>query len=299
MSASGGAGLSGAAGLPALRIMATPDDVADAAAAEIARALEAAIEARGVAYWATTGGSAAPPIYRRLAAPPLRDTVSWADVQVWWGDDRYVPSDHPESNVLPLEQVLLASGGDETGSSASSADVAASGTGVRMPVANLHPIPMAAAIAHGGGAAWAAAMYETELRAFGPDPGPDGVPAFDLIVVGVGPDGHLLSVFPGSAAWDATGLCLAIPAPEHVAPHLDRVTLHPRLLAAARAVLVVTTGAAKAANLVLAWAPDADVREIPVAAARIPSATWILDEAAAAGLPREPSPDPSPDPTGA
>jgi 6-phosphogluconolactonase len=272
-----------------LRVLATLDDVAAAAAGEIARVLAAAVEARGIAHWATTGGSSAPPIYRRLATSPLRDAVPWGQVQVWWGDDRFVPADHPESNVLPLEQVLLASGGDETGSSASSADVGEAGAGVRIPGANLHPIPMSAAIGRGGGAAWAAAAYETELRAFGPAPGTGGVPAFDLMVVGVGADGHLLSVFPGSTAWDATGLCLAIPAPTHIEPHLDRVTLHPRLLAAARTVIVVATGAAKAANLGRGWAAGTDVRAVPVAAARLPTATWILDEAAAAGLPRDAS----------
>ena len=273
-------------GLPVLRVLPTPDDVAAAAAGEIARVLEAAVEARGIAHWATTGGSSAPPIYRLLAAAPLRDAVPWAAVHTWWGDDRYVPADHPESNVMPLEQVLLASGGDEAVSGSTGADVGEAGAGVRIPSANLHPIPMSAAIGRGGGAAWAAAAYETELRAFGPEPGADGLPAFDLIVVGVGPDGHLLSVFPGSTAWDATALCLAIPAPTHVGPHLDRVTLNPRLLPAARAVLVVASGAAKAANLARGWA-GANVRDVPVAAARIPQATWILDEAAAADLPRD------------
>ena len=75
-----------------------------------------------------------------------------------------------------------------------------------------------------------------------------------------------------------------MPAPTHVGPHVERVTLHPRLIAAARCVLVVTTGAAKADNLRLAWAGD-DVRELPLRAARLATATWILDEAAAAGLP--------------
>ena len=213
--------------------------------------------------------------------------MPWAQVQVWWGDDRYVPSDHPESNVLPFEQVLLASGGDETGSGPSSADVGEAGVGVRIPASNLHPIPMSGAIARGAGAAWAAAAYDTELRAFGPQAGTGGVPTFDLVVVGVGPDGHLLSVFPGSTAWDATGLCVAIPAPTHIEPHLDRVTLHPRLLATARAVLLVTSGAAKASSLGRAWAAGTDVREVPAAAARLATATWILDEAAAADLPRD------------
>ncbi len=75
-----------------------------------------------------------------------------------------------------------------------------------------------------------------------------------------------------------------VPAPMHVEPHVERVTMHPRLLAAAREVLVVTTGASKAANLGRAWTGD-DVRALPVRAARLPTAVWLLDAAAAADLP--------------
>ncbi len=272
--------------LPDLRILPSPEAVADAAATEIARVLAAAIAERGVAHWSTTGGSAAPPIYRRLRVPPLRETVAWDRVQVWWGDDRFVPSDHPQSNVLPLDQVLLESGGNETTSGATSADVGDSGAGVRLPTGNLHPVPVAAAIAHAGGAPWAAAAYAAELRDAGPRAGQDGVPVFDLIVLGVGPDGHILSVFPGSAVWDDPAMCVAVPAPTHVEPHLERVTMHPRLLAAARKVLVVSTGQSKAAALGRAWTGD-DVRELPVRAARIETAIWLLDDAAASDLPRD------------
>ena len=101
--------------------------------------------------------------------------------------------------------------------------------------------------------------------------------------LGVGPDGHVLSVFPGSAVWDAGTNVAPVPAPTHVEPHVERVTIHPRLLAAAGEVLVVTTGAGKAANLGLAWTGD-DARELPLRAARLPNAVWILDEAAAAEL---------------
>lgn len=271
--------------LPELRVLATPEAVADAAAGEIARLLAAAIAERGVAHWATTGGSAAPGIYRALRVSPLRDTVAWERVHVWWGDDRFVPADHPLSNVLPLNQILLDSGGDETGSGATSSDVRAAGAGVRMPNANLHPVPAAAAIAHGGGPAGAAGQYAEALRTDGPAPDASGVPVLDVVVLGVGPDGHIMSVFPGSAVWDDPGLCAGVPAPTHVEPHVPRVTMHPRVLAAARRLLVVSTGASKADVLARAWTGE-DARELPLRAARTGNATWLLDEAAAAGLPR-------------
>lgn len=252
---------------PGLVILPSPGAVSAAAAAEIARSLAAAIDARGIAHWATTGGSAAPPLYRALREPILRESVAWRHVRVWWGDDRFVPPDHPLSNVLPLTETFLAAGGP------------------RIPSAHVHPVPVAAALARGGGPEWAAAAYEAELRASGPPGDAAGTPVFDLVVLGVGPDGHVLSVFPHATAWDEPALCVAVPAPDHVEPHVPRVTLHPRVLAAARRVLVVSTGASKAEVLARAWGGD-DVRELPVRATFLPTATWLLDEAAAAGLPR-------------
>jgi 6-phosphogluconolactonase len=271
--------------LPILSVHASPADVAAAAANEIAAILADAVRRRGTAHWSTTGGSMAPPIYRHLAADPLRAAVDWERVHVWWGDDRFVPFDHPESNVLPLEQILLATGADEAASGTVSADVGGHGDGVRIPAGNIHAIPSPAAIEAGTGPDGAAAAYAATIAATVPA-GPDGVPAFDLIVIGVGPDGHVLSVFPDSAVWDVEALCAGVPAPEHVEPHVDRVTMHPRVLAAARRILVVSTGSSKAANLGRAWTGD-DARELPVRAARLPTATWLLDEAAAAALPRD------------
>ena len=264
--------------LPLVRVLATADDVAEAAATEIATSLAAAIAERGVAHWSTTGGSAAPGIYRHLRVPPLRDLVDWSRVHVWWGDDRFVPADDPLSNVLPLEELLLAAdGGDGDGGDLG---------GVRIPLEHLHPVPVAEAIAAGEGPAGAAAAYETSLLLEGPARNEDGTPVFDVVVLGVGPDGHVLSVFPGPAAWDEAALVVAVPAPAHVEPHVARVTVHPDIVAAARTVLVVSTGASKAPVLARAWRGD-DVRELPVRMTMATSATWFLDESAAAYLPRE------------
>jgi 6-phosphogluconolactonase len=268
---------------PRVQVLPTADDVAEAAAQEIARVLADAIQHRGVAHWATTGGSVAPPVYRLLRASPLREAVDWERVHVWWGDDRFVPFDHPNSNVQPLEQILLETGGDEGVSGTGNADIAWRGLGVRIPADNLHRVPSPAAIARGTGAGGAAEAYARDLAALAPA-GPDGLPALDLIVLGVGPDGHILSVFPAGAVWDAPDLVVAVPAPTHVEPHVERVTMHPRVLRAAGEVLVVTTGASKAGSLGRAWAGD-DVRELPVRAARLPNAVWLLDAEAAAELP--------------
>jgi 6-phosphogluconolactonase len=268
---------------PTLRVLPTPDHLAAVAAVEIAERLVHAATERGVAHWATTGGSSAPPIYRRLAAPPLQGAVPWEQVHTWWGDDRFVPTDHPESNVLPLLQILLVTGGDEATSGSEMADAGTHGLGVYVPADHLHPVPVAASL--GRGTTWAAARYAQELREVGPPPDERGTPVFDLVVLGVGPDGHVLSVFPGSSVWDSPDQVVAVPAPTHIGPHLERVTMHPRVIGAARSVLLIASGAGKAGVLADAWG-GGDARKLPVRAALVPTATWLLDEAAAAQLPR-------------
>jgi 6-phosphogluconolactonase len=131
----------------------------------------------------------------------------------------------------------------------------------------------------------AAERYVETIRGAGV-PTDGGWPVFDLVLLGIGPDGHLLSVFPNSEAFDSDDIALAIPAPTHVEPHVPRVTLNPEVLTVARRIIVVSTGAAKADVLGAILGGDVDVRRLPGQMARRPSATWILDEAAAARLPR-------------
>jgi len=270
--------------LPKLRIV-DAAAVSTTAAGVIADTLAAAIAERGAAHWATTGGSAAPGFYRALVAEPLRSRVRWDAVHTWWGDDRFVPFDHPLSNVLPFEEILMGPTGIDAGQTSYLAETAPQReVGIAIPPANLHRWPIGAAIAGAEGPGWAAARYADELRAVAPSD-PTGTPVLDLVVLGVGPDGHVLSVFPGSAVWDEPSSCAGVPAPTHVEPHVERVTMHPRVIAAARTVLVVTSGSAKAPVLARAWTGD-DLRELPVRAARLPTATWVVDEAAAAALPR-------------
>jgi 6-phosphogluconolactonase len=268
-------------------VRADPEACALEAAELIARTLVEAVADRGVAHWATTGGSTPAAIYRHLALPPLRDSVPWDGVQLWWGDDRFVPADHPLSNVHVATSDLLEIGArsGESGTGGSGVDVDAQRSpGAPIPSANVHPIPMGSAIAAAEGPEWAAARYAADLVAAGPD-FDDGVPVFDLVLVGVGPDGHVLSVFPDSATFDSSDPVLAVPAPTHVEPRIARVTLNPRALSAARAVIVVAHGAAKAAVLASVLGDERAERTWPAQLARRDGATWILDEAAAAALP--------------
>ena len=258
-------------------VVADPEAGAIAAADLVAATLSGAIEARRRADWATTGGSSPVGIYRRLVAPPLIDTVPWPNVHVWWGDDRYVPRDHPLSNVKPFDDIMLGISDAEEGTA---------GVGQKgLPIAidAVHPFPTGEAIGRARGAAWCAESLAADLRA-ADLPTVDGWPAFDLLLLGIGRDGHLLSVFPGSSALDSTELALAIPAPTHIEPHVERVTLNPAIIGAARRVVVVAYGADKAAVIADAFGGEADARSVPARLAVRAGATWILDEAAAAGL---------------
>ena len=161
-------------GEPEIRIFDDPEATAKAAAEAIATALHEAIDRRGRADWAVTGGSTPIGIYRQLAADPLRHGVPWEDVHVWWGDDRYVPRDHPLSNVLPLDQVLL-SAAARAGLSGTGADSALVeieyDPGVPIPAGNIHAPRMADAIGRAAGPGWAAERYVEELQRSGPPAG--------------------------------------------------------------------------------------------------------------------------------
>jgi len=275
-------------GEPRIEVRATPEEVAAAAAELIASSLAAAVERRGRADWATTGGSTPVGIYRVLASSPLRARVPWERVHVWWGDDRFVPRDHPYSNVLPLDDVLLAASAHAgmSGTGDEGLDVnAGREPGVRIPPGNIHAMRMGEAIAAGRDTAWVAGQYEQELTAALLAPAPNGVPALDLVLVGMGPDGHVLSDFPGSTAFDGGDWVVPIPAPAHLDPKVARVSLSPAFLEAARSVLVVAFGEGKAEILSTVLGSDRDPSRWPVQHARRSNATWLLDAAAAARLP--------------
>ena len=260
-------------GEPEILVEATPAAAAALAAGRLVAAVTAAVAARGRADIATTGGSTCPELYRALLARPLRDSIPWESLHFWFGDDRFVPRADPDSNLSAVDAVLLAG------------DAAAGLDPAPLPLANLHPIPVDATLAAGGGPAAAAAAYEAALRAALPADAA-GRPVFDAIIIGIGPDGHVLSVFPGSAGFDSSAWVVPVPAPSHVRPHVARVSLTPGALDATPTLLPVAFGAAKAAIIAAVLAGPRDERRLPAQRARRAGATWVLDAAAAASLPR-------------
>ena len=253
-----------AAGEPSVLVTRDPSDLAEASAARLAEWLVEAVERRGRADVALTGGSTPRAMYRRLVEPRLRDRVAWDRVHLWWGDDRFVPRADPHSNVFLADAGLLVP------------------DGIPIPAENVHPFPTDRAIGDGLPAGWCAATYAAEVvRSV---PLVEGWPAFDVVLVGIGPDGHLLSVFPGSPALASDRVGLGIAAPEHVGPHVERVTLNPAILGVARRVLATAAGAGKAAVVARILEGARDPAALPGVLARRSTATWLLDAPAASRL---------------
>ncbi len=252
------------AGDPKVFVTRDAGALAGAAAVRLAERLVEAVAWRGRADVALTGGSTPEAMYGRLLDPQLRQRIDWSRVHLWWGDDRYVPRGDPLSNVSIADATLLADGR------------------IPIPPDQVHPFPTDRALTEGLGPDWCAASYADEVVASVPLL--DGWPSFDVVLVGIGGDGHLLSVFPGSPALTSDRVGLGIPAPTHIEPQVARVSLNPAIVGAARRVLAMASGANKAAVVARVLEGPRDPRTLPAVLARRSSATWILDGMAAAGL---------------
>jgi 6-phosphogluconolactonase len=226
--------------------------LADVAASRFATAAQSAIAARGRFRTALAGGQTPRAMYHRLAAAWDR-RVAWEHVDVYFGDERCVPPESPESNYRMAAEALL--------------DPA------RVPPERVHrirgelPPPEAAA------------AYDRELRdALGDVAGKD-TPTFDVALLGVGPDGHTASLFPGSPALGVSERwAVAVPPPTAVEPRVPRVTLTLPAFFRAREVWVLCGGAGKrrVATAILDGEPEAG--DWPAALVRGAERTvWLVD----------------------
>jgi 6-phosphogluconolactonase len=242
------------------------DTIAARALDLVVDGLLAGCRQRGAAHLALTGGSSAAALFERLRVTARARQVDWSTVHVWQGDERFVPLAHPESNWAAVLRDWL----DHP-------------EAPHVPVTRRHPMPVDEAIAQGRDAARAAARYAEEMARLLPRRG--GLPAFDVWLLGVGGDGHILSAFPGGeAVGGGSGWAFGVPAPSHIAPHEPRVTLSPRLLPAAGGIVVMVPGAAKAEIVARCFKEAPDQRRLPAQAALRPNAVWLLEDASAAAL---------------
>lgn len=214
------------------------------AAGWLADAARRAVAARGACRLALSGGETPEPVYRALAAMP-EGAVPWEATDIFFGDERAVPPDDPQSNFRMAREALLSR--------------------VAVAPARIHRVP-----AERGDLDVAAAEYARLL-----------VPPLDILLLGIGGDGHTASLFPGSPLLGERRRLVAVvrDAPK---PPPTRLTITPPVLAAARDVLVLASGPAKAAIVARAALGPADPQALPIQLAL--EGTWMLDTEAAADL---------------
>lgn len=239
-----------------VQVVEGPGELAEAAARAAMADLEAAVEAHGTATWVLTGGSTPAAAYRRLAAHDLRAGVEWDRVRVAMGDERCVPPDHPDSNWGQAAAALLD----------------------HVPVPAHHLLRPQGEL----GAEPAADAYQATLAALPAAPG--GAPRLEVVWLGVGEDGHCLSLFPGRPEVEV-GDRLVVPVHDSPKPPPDRVSLTLAALAGTERLLVLAAGAGKAGAVARARAGD-DRLPVTRAVAAVRTAggsvTWLLDRAAVA-----------------
>ena len=209
------------------------------------------IEDKGVFTVALSGGGTPKPVYAELAKPENRERVDWEKVQLFWGDERPVPPDDPQSNYRMVRETLL--------------------DRIDIPAENVHRVPAEMDVRMG------AFQYEEELRAFfGGE-----WPVFDLVFLGMGNDGHTASLFPHSAGLNEDFRWFIA----NYAPSMDswRLTLTAPAINAARFILVLVEGAGKADRLKMVLTDPHEPDEMPIQMID-PSQgemVWLVDQAAA------------------
>ncbi|MDF4249876.1 6-phosphogluconolactonase [Streptomyces sp. WMMB303] len=246
-------------------VHADKDELARSTAARLAGRLADAQAAHGTASVVLTGGRNGNALLAALTdSPEARARLDWSRLDVWWGDERFLPEGHPDRNHTQAREALL--------------------DAVPLDPARVHVMPPSDS-RYAGDAEAAAEAYATELTAAaGADP-TVRVPVFDVLLLGVGPDTHVASLFPEHPALRETERTVVgvHGAPK---PPPTRLSLTLPAIRAAEEVWLLAAGDDKADAVALALAADPGPLQAPAAAACGRSRTlWLLDEPAAAGLP--------------
>jgi 6-phosphogluconolactonase len=222
----------------------------DRAAQHVIQQLQSAIAQKGQATIALAGGSTPRPLYEILAQANL----PWTQIQVFWGDERYVPADHPDSNYRMARLAWL----DQ----------------VNFPSDNIHPVTTTAT-----DPVIAAQAYEQTLREVF---GPQDIPEFDVMLLGIGDDGHTASLFPQTAALQVHDRLVTVGAKDGA----PRITFTFPVINRSALVLFLVAGASKQTALKQIFADQTDGQQYPASLVKPQgNLIWLLDQAAAEGIP--------------
>lgn len=243
------------------RVLVHPDKEA-LAASVAARFLTKTIDILddlGAANVALTGGTIGIAVLEAINGSPARDTIDWSKVHFWWGDERFVEKSSEDRNERQAREALL--------------------DHLPVPPENIHPFPASDEIAD---IAEAASVYAAELEAFAPEG--QAYPKFDITFLGVGPDGHIASLFPDRAGIRETEATVIVERESPKPPPL-RLSLTRPVLNASDRIWLVLSGSDKASALGLALA-GASYTEVPVAGAKGRKRTvFFVDNDASVNVP--------------
>jgi 6-phosphogluconolactonase len=213
----------------------------------------------GEANVALTGGTVGIAVLAAVNESPARDSVDWSKVHFWWGDERFVPKNSDERNEVQAREALL--------------------DHIAVPPENIHPFPASDEVED---LDEAAAIYAAELEAFAPEGA--RTPKFDITFLGVGPDGHIASLFPDRSGIRETEKTV-VAVREAPKPPPLRLSLTRPVINASDRIWLVLAGADKASALGLALA-GASYTEVPVAGAKGRKRTvFFVDKDAAVDVP--------------
>lgn len=229
------------------------ETISQQAAAYIARIAREAIVTRGRFTLALSGGNTPKKLYSLLATEPYSSQIDWQLVDIFWSDERCVPPDDPESNYLMAQEVLLSR--------------------ISIAVAQVHRMPADRADRDAASLAYTRDMQ----RVFSTN----GIPEFDLLQLGMGPEAHTASLFPHQPSLHETQrLVMPVSVPK---PPPDRLTFTPPILNAARNILFLATGADKVDALHAVIEGPTNPDEYPAQIVRPPNGevTWMVDSAIA------------------
>lgn len=230
-----------------VEVLANREELIDRSLGIVLSKIHAAIAERGVCTIAAAGGSTPEPLYRALCAQDL----PWDKIHVFWGDERYVPPEHPDSNQKMARLAWL--------------------DRVNIPASNIHPMPTGA-----GDPAADASAHQIELQQFFKVS--DGeFPAFDIILLGIGDDAHTASLFPGTAALQVRDALVTVGNKDGQ----PRITFTVPLINRARCVIFMVAGASKQPALAQIFAPAADEMTYPARLVQPEGELWWLLDAAA------------------
>lgn len=248
---------------PQVVVYPTAELLAAATAARLVTRLVDVQAARGSASLVLTGGGTGIAVLSQLRATPACQAIDWSKVDLYWGDERFLPAGHPDRNETQARAALLD----------------------HVPVSPERVHPMAPSDGAFGDDPEAAAAAYAELLAGAARPEDHGdVPTFDVCLLGVGEEGHTLSVFPSSpAVYETERAVVAVRnCPK---PPPTRVSLTLEAARRSTEVWLMTAGAGKAAAVAMALSGAGEV-QLPAAGARGRLRTlWLLDKAAAAKVP--------------